>query len=357
MNQEHCTPKRQKFKHLNKYEREIIGRKLATGTTKAEIARVLGRNISTIKREIKRGTVIQKKENPYYSKNPDIPDYIYYNKYFADTGQSKYEKARKNCGAKSKLLKCIEFVKYAEKMILSEKKWSPDTVVGYAKLKNKFDDMPSTKTVYNWIELGLMKVKNIDLHLKLRRKPKSKPKERKKILGKSIDERPKEVDNRQEFGHWEGDGIVGANQQGHLITLVERKTDTGIIFDVKDKKSCRIVDVLAHLKQRFGECYDKAFKTITFDNGSEFSRSDQMENITNTSIYYAHPYSSWERGINENWNGMVRRFLPKGSSFVDLDKDFLDRIAHYINTMPRKRIGYLTSLDLWNKELTNIASI
>ena len=174
MNQCNCIPKKRKFNHLNKNEREIIERLFLEGKTKSEIARVLVRDISTIKREIKRGTVIQKKENPYYSRNPDVPDYIYYTKYFADAGQSKYEKARQNCGAKSKLLKCIKFVKYAEKMILSKKKWSPDTAVGYADLNNMFDNIPLTKTFYNWIELGLVKVKNIDLHLKVRRKSKSK---------------------------------------------------------------------------------------------------------------------------------------------------------------------------------------
>jgi len=108
------------------------------------------------------------------------------------------------------------------------------------------------------------------------------------------------------------------------------------------------------LKQQYKETFDKIFKTITFDNGSEFARSDLMELNGKTKVYYAHPYSSWERGINENWNGMVRRYLPKGKSFEYLKIDDLLRINHYINTMPRKRLDYQTPISLWNSELSSI---
>lgn len=352
MNQEQCR----KNQHLNKQEREIIQRQLEMGTIKSKIATMLNRDLSTIKREVKKGTVKQKKLNPYCSRNPDVPDYIIYDKYYADVGQKKYENARQNCGAKNKFYKCIEFVEYAEEMML-DKKWSPDTVVGYAKANQKFEDIPAAKTMYNWIDAGLYKVKNIDLLLKLRRKPRSKPHERKKILGKSIDERPEIVDDRQEFGHWEGDGIVGKYQKSHLITLVERKTGIGLIFNIYDKKSYRIVDVLSKLKDDYCEIASEIFKTITFDNGSEFSRSDEMEQAIGASIYYAHPYSAFEHGTNENWNGIVRRFIPKGSSFDCLCDDLLNRICNYINTMPRKKFNYRTPLDLFNKEISAILTV
>jgi len=180
MNQDQCTTKKKKFQHLNYQESRIIERQIEKGSSKSEIARVLKRDLSTIKREIKRGTVAQKRTNPYCSKNPDIPDYIVYKKYFADTGQLHYERARRNSGAKCKLGKCIEFIDYAEKMILSDKKWSPDTAVGYAKSKEMFKDIPSTKTMYSWIDKGVCKVKNINLHLKMRRKPRTKAQQGKK---------------------------------------------------------------------------------------------------------------------------------------------------------------------------------
>lgn len=354
MNQEKCTTKKNKFQHLNYEERKIIERLLLGRTKKAEIARILQRNISTIKREIKKGTVIQKKTNTNYNKKAEAPEYIEYKRYFADAGQRVYKKRRERCGAKNKIIQCREFVDYVEESILAEKRWSPDTAVGNAKRNKNFSETVSTKTIYNWIDAGLMKVKNIDLLLKVKRKPKSKPKERKKVLGRSIDERPEYIDEREEFGHWEGDGIVGAGQKGHLITLVERKTGIGFIFNVKDKKEDKIINVLEGLKERYSKHYTDIFKTITFDNGSEFSRSDLMESDEKIMIYYAHPYSSWERAINENWNGIVRRFIPKGSSFDYLNDTDIQRINNYINTMPRKRLGYLTPLEMWNKEVAAI---
>ena len=108
------------------------------------------------------------------------------------------------------------------------------------------------------------------------------------------------------------------------------------------------------LEKQFGSAFSLIFKTITFDNGSEFSRSDQMEQGGRTQVYYAHPYSSWERGTNENWNGIVRRFIPKGSSFEDITNEDLARIAHYINTLPRKRFGYKSPLELWNAQIHDI---
>jgi transposase, IS30 family len=240
--------------------------------------------------------------------------------------------------------------------MLSPEKWSPDTAIGYAKANGMFKELVSTKTFYNWIDDGLTNVKNIDLLLKVRRKPNSPRKDRKKILGKSIDERPKEVEAREEFGHWEGDGIVGKGNKGHIITLVERKLGIGLMWNVLDRKEDKILTELDKLKGQSGYHFNDIFKSITFDNGSEFSASDEMEKHNGLKIYYAHPYSAWERPINENWNGLVRRFIPKGKSFDDLTDHDIERVMHYINTLPRKRLGYKTPLELWNEELKAIMS-
>jgi len=159
--------------------------------------------------------------------------------------------------------------------------------------------------------MQILHLENIDLLLKVKRKLKSPRKKRKKILGKSIEERPVAVETREEFGHWEGDGIVDKNRQGQLISLVERKIGIGLLFNVGNREERRIIEVL-----------------------------DDLE------VYYAHPYSSFERGTNENWNGIVRRFIPKGKNFDSLDDSTIQRINHYINTLPRKRFGYKTPLDL-----------
>lgn len=235
---------------------------------------------------------------------------------------------------------------------MGSEKWSPDAAIGYAKINKNVNGLPfCTKTFYNWIQDGLVKVKNIDLLLKVRRKPKSKRKKWKKILGRGIETRPIIVESREEFGHWEGDGIIGKGRKGQLITLVERKTGIGFLFNVGNRDDSRIVEIIDGLETRYGNHFPKIFKSITFDNGSEFSDSLAMEKNGRTEVYYAHPYSSFERGTNENWNGIVRRFIPKGKSFENIDDTSLARINHYINTLPRKRFGYKTPLDMWQEQL------
>jgi IS30 family transposase len=357
MSQLEHTTESKKREHLNIAERKIIERMLREGANKGEIARALYRDKSTIKREVKRGSVSQRRQNPYASRNPLVPDYIEELEYFWDVGQRVYEQRRQNCGAKIKIVACAEMINFVEEKILGEEKWSPDAAIGYAKVNALYPGQTfSTKTFYNWIDDGLVKVKNLDLLLKVRRKPKRKRRERKKELGKSIEQRPAIAGTREEFGHWEGDGIVGKAQKGHLITLVERKLGIGLLFNVGNKKSERIKEVIDRLQAQFAGHFSDVFKTITFDNGSEFAASDDIEAGGRTKVYYAHPYSSWERGTNENWNGIVRRFIPKGSSFNKLTEKDMNRISHYINTMPRKRFGYKTPLQLWEKEISAILS-
>ena len=354
MSQEEYTTKRKGAQHLTNAERKIIERLLREKVGKKGIARLLHRDIGTIRDEIKRGSVLQRHRNPYVSRNPKIPEYLESMVYYADVGQQVYEQNRCKGGAKRKIAKCIELVQYVEIKVLGPEKWSPDAVIGQAVTNGMFEDTFTTKTFYNWIDEGLVSVKNIDLRLKLRRRPKRPCHERKKKLGRSIEERPATVDKRIEFGHWEGDGMVGKDGKGQLITLVERTTGMGLLINVQDRKSERIVSVLDTLEAEYGCHFKSIFKSITLDNGTEFSDSAQMERDGRVAVYYAHPYSAWERGINENRNGLVRRFIPKGRSFDSLDDNILMRIVNYINTMPRKRLGYRTSLDLWNDTISAI---
>lgn len=354
MSQVDVNMERQNRKHLNLEERNIIERKRRYGASISEIARTLCRDVSTIKREIKRGSVVQIKRNPTISKKLNEPEYIGYKISLADVGQRHYEKNRLNCGSKNKIIYCAEMVRYVEGKVLGKEEWSPDAAIGYARANKLFARQFSTNTFYNWIDDCLVGVKNIDLLLKVRRSAKRPRRERKRHLGKSIDERPAAANDRVEFGHWEGDGIVGKRQKGHLITLVERKVAIGLIFNAKTRESDKIVLVLDKLESSYGKHFRKIFKSITFDNGSEFSDSGGIEKGERTAAYYAHPYSSFERGTNENWNGIVRRFLPKGSSFDQLTDEDLSRIAHYINTMPRKRFGYKTPMDIWKEEVDAI---
>jgi len=248
---EHTTPP-PKRKHLNEAERETIERMLRMGANKSEIARALHRDKSTIKREIKRGSVIQRKRNSYESKKPGR-EFTESLVYFADVGQREYERNRTNCGRKNKVAECSELVSFVEEKVLGSEKWSPDAAIGYAKTNNLYPGQTfSTKTFYNWVDDGLVKVKNIDLLLKVRRKPKRVRKLRKKILGKCIETRPAVVETREEFGHWEGDGIVGKGRKGQIITLVERKIGFGFIFNAGSRDENRIVEIwLFQLKLGF----------------------------------------------------------------------------------------------------------
>jgi len=355
MSQLEDTTTKTKREHLTKAERKTIERMLRQGASKREIAQALYRNKSTIKREIKRGSVVQRRQNPYVSRNPHVPDYLEEWVYFADVGQRIYKENRQNSGSKNKVVPCGEMVSFVESKVLGSEKWSPDAAIGYAKANHLFPGHEfTTKTFYNWVEDGLVKIKNIDLLLKVRRKPRNPRRERKKVLGKSIEERPATVEMREEFGHWEGDGIVGKGGRGQLVTLVERKLGVGFMFNAGSREREKAVEIIDNLEKGYGRHFREIFKSITFDNGIEFSDSPAMERDDRTKVYYAHPYSSFERGTNENWNGIVRRFIPKGRSFDDLTDKDIQRISHYINTLPRKRFGYKTPLDLWNEQLAAI---
>lgn len=343
-----------KYTHISYDERKIIERLLKKNTPKRQIARLLNRSITTIRKEIKRGTVEQRKEVKTTSKRTDIPLYTTEFVYYADNAQDDYKNNRKNCGCKCKAVQCSDFLTYIEKQVQT-KHWSLDCAAGYAKEHNLFKDTVTTQTLYNWVDLGICSIKNIDLPLKVKRKTHTeKVREHKRKYGTTIDDRPALIDERIEFGHWEGDGIVGKNKQGHLITLVERKTRIGFLFNVGDRKATRIVDVLDELQQKFGSLFSTVFKSITFDNGVEFANCKEMEKNHRTKIYYAHPYSSWERGSNENWNGIVRRFVPKGSSFDNLNNYDIIRIQNTINNLPRKQFHYRTPKDLFIEELEAI---
>lgn len=247
------------------------------------------------------------------------------------------------------MFKDMELVKYIEDQILKEK-WSPAAITGWLKTQgHNYKTMVCFKTIYNYIERGQLAVKNIDLLLKVRLKPKKKRvRQRKRILGRSIEQRPAEVNGRLEFGHWEGDTVIGKEQKSAILTLVERKTNKGIILSLKDKSASSVTSAFQSLKEL--PHYDKLFKSITFDNGSEFADCYNME-TDNLQIYFAHPYSAFERPVNENYNGLIRRYIPKGVDLKQYSQSDLNRINYQIDTLPRKRHNYKTAEMMFNLEL------
>jgi IS30 family transposase len=330
------------FKHLSKFDRGKIKALLEEGLSASQIARKLGRHRSTISREIKRGTTTQIRS-----------DLTTYETYFPETGQAVYEKNRLACGKKPKVLQVQPFLQYAEDKILKEK-WSPDAVVGAARREDKFDkaSMVCIKTLYSYIDKQILNVRNIDLLLKTRRKPKkSVSRIHKRLYGKSISERPKTMEERKEFGHWEIDTVIGKRSNDKaLLTLTERKTRQHLILPLETKNAEAVDKALNHLKKQFGPLFTHLFKSITSDNGTEFVSL----NNHGIDVYYAHPYSAWERATNERHNGLLRRFIPKGKAIKDLTLSQIERVQNWCNHLPRKILDYRTPAELFAQEVQQL---
>ncbi|MFX0559556.1 IS30 family transposase [Tepidibacillus infernus] len=213
--------------HMERGQIQVLQKE---GKTLQEIADLLGRHKSTISRELKRGTVIQRRS-----------DLSEYKTYFPETGQARYEANRFHCGAKYKLVQASDFIRFAVEKIQKEH-WSPDAVCGFAKANQLFGVVVCTKTLYNYIDLGVLPVKNIDLPLKVTRNTKKKRNRvNKKILGKSIEQRPSHINERTEFGHWEIDTVLGSRQKGAvLLTLTERMTRKEVIMKIDQKTTTAI---------------------------------------------------------------------------------------------------------------------
>ncbi|MDQ0158048.1 IS30 family transposase [Robertmurraya andreesenii] len=345
MAQSHSTTEKRSFKHLTAYDRGMIAALRTEGKSMQAIAEAVGCHKSTISRELKRGTVPQRKSN---GKLIEV--------YFPDTGQLIYERNRKACGRKIKLDEASGFISFAEHKILEED-WSPDAVCGWARRESHFEGTRvCTKTLYNYIDMGLIGVKNIDLPMKVRLNTRKKrTRKNKRVLGRSIEERPVEVADRQEFGHWEIDTVIGkkSNDQA-LLTLTERKTREEIILRADAKDAPSVNELLSGLKEVYGPLFPKVFKTITSDNGSEFSELATSVEKDGTDIYFTHPYTSCERGTNERHNGLIRRFIPKGRAISLVADETISYIQNWCNHLPRKILGYKTPEECFKEELVRL---
>ena len=337
---EHTTQSR-KGKHLSFDERQFIAYlKNKLGLSNRAIAKELGRAPQTIHNEIKDGTVdVIKQRQIHGTKQYDYRK----TEYSPEVGQAAYDTARLNSGRTYLWVESTDFIAYADDQILRLHQ-SPDSVVGTAKVANLFPEkrIPCTKTLYNWIDKGFMETQNIDLVLKVRRKTKStKIRKNKTFLGNSIDFRPDCVTARETFGHWEIDTVVGlkSGQDQVLLTLTERKTRFEIIQKIEGKNALAVQSGIENLQEQFGHFFKDIFKTITSDNGVEFSTlSTCLDGIVD--VYFTHPYSSWERGTNERHNGLIRRFIPKGSTIRHVSRVHMKRIENWMNQLPRKVLGY-----------------
>jgi transposase, IS30 family len=332
-----------KNKHLNLEERFMIEIRLKDGFSSYKVAKELKRPITTILNEIHRGTTTQ------IIQGKPVKMYL------ADTGEAIYRKNRLNSCRAFKRLECSKFINFVVDKIKNSS-WSPDACVGNSLETKLFkrSEIVCTKTLYNYIDLGLLNVKNVDLPIKLRRNTKpSLVRKHKKNLGKSIEERSETINNRKEFGHWEIDTVIGEKSGNDcvLLTIVERKTRNAIVRSIPGKTTTAVMNELTNISNLYGEQFSQVFKTITGDNGSEFADLSTLETDSNTKVYFTHPYSSFEKGTNERHNGLIRRFIPKGNRMSDYSASDISFIEEWMNTLPRRILQYKTPEDLFEAQL------
>ncbi len=322
--------------------------------TMQEMSEELGRNKSIITREINKHCEI-------------ICDYntgIWKKVYSAAVAQGKYEYSKKQAGRKCKLSRALK--QFIEDKILIEK-WSPEEVAGYIKVNDiKFDIQPSFQLIYYWIEKRKLNIKPTDLVHKAKLKKKEKEEKSEKLpkhKEKSIHNRPKEIDDNKEFGHWELDCVEGKKEtKKTYMTLLERLTKKYIVIEMKEHTNRCVTEAINTLEEKYGENFKKIFKTMTTDNGHEFLNYDNIERSKKdrrrkrTKVYYTDPYSSWQKGMNENCNGILRRFIPKGIDLNKITKEKLEEVLKKINGKPRKILGFMSADKRFEEEIMKIVA-
>ena len=317
-----------KYGRLSLKERVIIETLLQENKTQTYIAKRLKRSRSTVFRELKKW--VQSPTDIYDAKLADWAakdDYL--NKRNRDK-ISTYKRLRI----------------YVYRGLLSA--WSPEQIAGKIKLHYPNDPVMSIsyEAIYTHIyshrqaSLNQKLIALLPYHKTVRRRANAKSKRGSKIKDQvSIDVRPNHIEKREEVGHWEGDLVIGKGQSSAIGTLVERKTRYTYIVKLENRKSSTVVKGFV---KEFGQT-DKLFtKTLTYDNGTEMSYHKDFTKKTGMPVYFAHPYSSWERGTNENTNGLIRRFFPKGTDFNKVSELALKKVQQKLNKRPRKVLGFRT---------------
>ena len=332
---------RKKNTRLTHKERVQIETLLNENKTKAYIAKTLNRSRSTITREV----------NKWVENKTD--------KYSADLANWNAKDDYLNKRNTDKISTCKRLRIYVFKGLLSG--WTPEQISGRLKEQYPNDTIMSIshESIYRYIyltpqaRLNKKLIKLLVRHKSRRRKPKKRRKTGSKILNQvSIDNRPKHINLRQEIGHWEGDLVIGKNHKSAIGTIVERKSRYTLIIKLKAKNANEVAKMFSEKLNQLNPLFKK---TMTYDNGTEMARHQIITQKTGMKIYFAHPYSSWERGTNENTNGLIRRYLPKGTDFNEIDENKLLFIQQKLNNRPRKIIGYKTPKEIMDFELKYVA--
>jgi len=306
---------------------------------KIEIARLLDKDRSTIGRELNNKDNWDYKRVPWFRGRKHV-----IKMYCAEKAQANYERNKQNCGAKFAYAKDPKILQEIEKRFFASGKspktrYSPDQIIG--QMKDEGLQVFDIRTMYNYVRTDITKIQPCDLlHMVSRRRNrKAICKINKRILGESIENRPGYINNRSEFGHWEGDSIIDGLRNGMLVKY-ERLSRLVVIRKLPKHNSDEVERIEAELKKKYFEL------SSTYDNGSEF-----WQRSKNTNAYFTHPSSPYEKGGVENVNGIIRRHIPKGKNFTDLTNADIQQIENHINNMPRKILGYKTANQVYQELL------
>jgi len=293
------------------------------------IARELGRSVSTISREIKRNV-------------------NRWGKYRAVQAQQRYINERKKCAKPHKLKTHVALREYVTSKL--QEQWSPEQIAH--RLPWDYPRQRAMRISYETLYAFVYKDKRdggtLFSHLRqahrTRRRRGNRKGKRGQIVGRvSIDLRPAGANNRSRSGHWEGDTVIGKNHQGGMVTLTERKNGFLLAVPIANRKvttvNRAILQAYAHIPQRLR-------RTLTLDNGLEFAGFKNIEKALGLDVYFADPYSPWQRGSNENTNGLIRQYLPKGTDLTTLTKSHLNTITQKLNNRPRKKLNYQTPAEI-----------
>jgi transposase, IS30 family len=302
------------YHQLTEYERYQIYSLLKEGLNQKQIAENIGRTPSTVSRELNRNKGLRG--------------------YRPKQAQELSDHRRKHAHKREKLSNQV--VEWIEQLIRQD--LSPQQTVDYLAIHKGVE--LHHETVYQWIYADKAKGGDLYSHLRIASKPYRKRYGHYDRRGKlrnrvDIDERPNIVDRRTRIGDWEGDTIIGKGRKSALLTMVERKTLYTVIVKLTGKQADLLaeaaIEALMPLKNRI--------KTITLDNGLEFAEHERIAAALGAKVYFAHPYASWERGINENTNGLIRQYFPKGTDFNEVSDEEIREVMEKLNDRPRETRG------------------
>jgi len=325
------------YQQLAIEEREAIQLGLWEGESIRSIALKLGRAPSTVSREISKNVPPEQR------------------RYAPRLAHKRAKEKIKERGQRERLKDDFIRSYVVEKL---KEDYSPEQIAGRLKLEHP-EYLISHEAIYQFIYAqyfreGYGDCRGLDLRKYLKRKHKVRKRKympfpsgqgqlKNRIL---IDERPKEVAERKIQGHWEGDSLISRKSYVGLNSLVERVSGLVFITKIKNGKSAETTKAVV---KRLREVSPELRKTLTLDNGSENGGHEEIALRLNLNCYFAHPYHSWERGTNENTNGLIRYYLPKGTDFAKVKDERIRDIEHKLNTRPRKRLGFRTPLEVFNQ--------